>query len=205
MAPKFGMSFLNKAGTGLDSDHRPGRIPASTSQTTSGTRVRAKNTPPAEAPLGEEFRQSQPLTRRQDSFLPCLPTACAPRMSGRLYNMNTDVGPDKFYKRSQEKNTSSAAGCFLAFQPTPWSRIAVAFRSVISGRCFIQAARLVFSASGFHHLGGRSQSVRIPQERGCQVPTMVPFGTRWSIAFSGCPRGTRIAERRSVRRHAEPN
>ena len=59
----------------------------------------------------------------------------------------------KFYKRSQEKNTSSAAGCFLAFQPTPWSRIAVAFRSVISGRCFIQAARLVFSASGFHHLG----------------------------------------------------
>src|SRR5271168_702109 len=75
------------------------------------------------------------MTNQPSAYLPNVPT------------------PDWFYKRSQEKNTSSAAGCFLAFQPTPWSRIAVAFRSVISGRCFIQAARLVFSASGFHHLG----------------------------------------------------
>src|ERR1700678_506327 len=61
--------------------------------------------------------------------------------------------PDKFYKRSQGENTSPSAGFFLAVQPTPWSRIVVAFRSVISGRCFIRAARLVFLASGFHRLG----------------------------------------------------
>jgi hypothetical protein len=44
------------------------------------------------------------------------------------------VDPDKFYKRSQEKNTSSTAGGFSGFQPTPLSRIVLAFRSVISGR-----------------------------------------------------------------------
>ena len=45
--------------------------------------------------------------------------------------------PDKFYKRSQEKNTFPAAGFFLAVQPTPLSKIVLAFRSVFSGRCFI--------------------------------------------------------------------
>src|SRR5271155_5478225 len=50
--------------------------------------------------------------------------------------------PEKFYKRSREKNTSSTAGFFLGFQPTPLSRIVLAFRSVISGRCPIRAARL---------------------------------------------------------------
>src|SRR5271156_5430394 len=59
--------------------------------------------------------------------------------------------PDKFYKRSQGKRTSPSAGGFLAFQPTLLSKIAVAFRSVISGRCSIQAALLVFSTSGFRH------------------------------------------------------
>src|SRR5271155_3220153 len=59
--------------------------------------------------------------------------------------------PDKFYKRSQGKKTSPSAGVFLAVQPTPLNRIVLAFRSVISGRCSIQAALLVFSASGFRH------------------------------------------------------
>jgi hypothetical protein len=40
----------------------------------------------------------------------------------------------EFYKRSQEKNTSPVAGVFLDVQPTPWSRIVLAFRSADSGR-----------------------------------------------------------------------
>ena len=59
-------------------------------------------------------------------------------------------GPDKFYKRSQGENTFPAAGFFVAVQPAPLSRIVVAFRSLISGRCFIQPAFLVFLVSGFH-------------------------------------------------------
>jgi hypothetical protein len=43
-------------------------------------------------------------------------------------------GRDKFYKRSQGKNTSSTAGSFVGFQPTSLSRIILAFRSAISGR-----------------------------------------------------------------------
>jgi hypothetical protein len=72
----------------------------------------------------------------------------------RFFHPHSSVGfsPDKFYKRSQEKNTSATAGSFLGFQPTPLSRIVLAFRSVISGRCFTTAACLVFSASGFHHV-----------------------------------------------------
>ena len=42
--------------------------------------------------------------------------------------------PDKFYKRSQEKNTSPVAGFFLDVQPAPLSRIVLAFRSADSGR-----------------------------------------------------------------------
>ena len=45
-----------------------------------------------------------------------------------------DSTRDKFYKRSQGKNTSSTAGSFVGFQPTSLSRIILAFRSAISGR-----------------------------------------------------------------------
>jgi len=60
--------------------------------------------------------------------------------------------PDKFYKRSQEKNTSAVAGFFLDVQPAPLSRIVLAFRSWISGRYESSVAFLGFSISGFHHL-----------------------------------------------------
>ena len=55
----------------------------------------------------------------------------------------------------------------------------MAFRSVISGRCFIQATLLVFSPSGFHHFGA-TKPVRSEthKQHGCQVPTMVLLGTR---------------------------
>ena len=88
------------------------------------------------------------------------------------------VLPDSFYKRSQGKKTSPSAGVFLAFQPTLLSKIAVAFRSVISGRCSIQAALLVFSASGFRHFGAtKPVSSETHKQHGCQVPTMVLLGT----------------------------
>src|SRR5271169_7127694 len=92
---------------------------------------------------------------------------------------NSEVVPDLFYKRSQEKNTSPVAGFFLGFQPTALSRIVLAFRSLISGRCFIRAALLVFSASGFHQFL-RDEAGRFGdhKQHGCQVPTMVLSGTR---------------------------
>jgi hypothetical protein len=46
----------------------------------------------------------------------------------------TILTPDKFYKRSQEKNTSPTAGSFIGFQPGSLSRIVLAFRSAVSGR-----------------------------------------------------------------------
>jgi hypothetical protein len=47
--------------------------------------------------------------------------------------------PGKFYKGSQEKNTSSLAGFFFDVQPAPWSKIVFAFRSVNSGRYNIRS------------------------------------------------------------------
>src|SRR5271154_4057644 len=86
--------------------------------------------------------------------------------------------PDKFYKRSQGKNTSPVAGGFLAVQPASLSKIAVACRSVISGRCSIQAALLVFSASGFRRFGAtKPVSSETHKQHGCQLPTMVLLGT----------------------------
>jgi hypothetical protein len=66
--------------------------------------------------------------------------------------------PDKFYKRSQGKNTSPVAGVFLNVQPTPLSRIVLAFRSVDSGRYDIRVALLVFSTSGVHRLRDEASS-----------------------------------------------
>src|ERR1700677_317429 len=66
---------------------------------------------------------------------------------------SVSLSPDKFYKRSQEKNTSPVAGFFLGFQPTPFEQDCSGVPFRISGRCFIRAARLVFLASGFHRFG----------------------------------------------------
>src|ERR1700677_1074083 len=102
--------------------------------------------------------------------------------------------PDKFYKRSQEKNTSAVAGVFLAVQPAPLSRIVLVFRSVFSGRCEISAASLVFSLSGVHRLFTtkpfRSWDQQAARLLGANHGSI---GDSWPIAFSGCPRGTRVA------------
>jgi hypothetical protein len=58
--------------------------------------------------------------------------------------------PDKFYKRSQGKNTSSTAGSFIGLQPASWSRIVLAFRSTISGRYAQLRSGFGFPSSGFH-------------------------------------------------------
>ena len=89
------------------------------------------------------------------------------------------LSPDKFYKRSQEKNTSPVAGFFLAVQPAPSSRIVLAFRSLISGRYESPVALLVFSTSGFHRLlATKPVCSETNKQRGCQLSTMVLLGTR---------------------------
>src|SRR5271154_7370980 len=77
---------------------------------------------------------------------------------------NSEVVPDLFYKRSQEKNTSPVAGFFLGFQPTALSRIVLAFRSAISGRYAPLHSAFGFVCQRFSSVSARrSQSVRRPQ------------------------------------------
>src|ERR1700693_1437951 len=106
----------------------------------------------------------------------------------------TRLGLDRFHKGSQGKNTSPVAGVFLAVQPTPLSRIVLAFRSVSSGRHKIAIATLVFSTSGFHRLFAtkpvRSETNKAARLSGANHGSI---GDSWPIAFSGCPRGTRVA------------
>src|SRR5271155_4837254 len=62
-------------------------------------------------------------------------------------------------------------------QHNPRLRIG-AGRSVISGRCSIQAALLVFSTSGFRHFGAtKPVGSETHKQHGCQLPTMVLLGT----------------------------
>ena len=87
--------------------------------------------------------------------------------------------PDKFHKGSQEKKHFSCGRSFSCVQPAPLSRFVLAFRSVSSGRYVVAVALLVFSPSGFHHFFA-TKPVRSETNKqyGCQVATMVPFGTR---------------------------
>jgi len=71
------------------------------------------------------------------------------------------------------------AGVFLDVQPTPLSRIVLAFRSVDSGRYDIPVALLVFSTSGFHRfLTTKPVRSETHKQYGCQMATMVLLGTR---------------------------
>ena len=87
--------------------------------------------------------------------------------------------PDLFHKGSQEKKHFSCGRSFSCVQPAPLSRFVLAFRSVSSGRYVVAVALLVFSPSGFHHFFA-TKPVRSETNKqyGCQVATMVPFGTR---------------------------
>jgi hypothetical protein len=97
----------------------------------------------------------------------------------REYTRDDGLSPDKFHKRSQEKNSSPAAGVFLAVQPTSLSRFVLAFRSGSSGRYAILVALLGFSTSGFHRFC-TTKPIRSETNKqyGCQLATMVPLGTR---------------------------
>jgi hypothetical protein len=70
----------------------------------------------------------------------------------------------------------------------------LAFGSRILGRCFVRAALMVFSATGFHRLGAtkpvRSETNQAARLSGANRGSI---GGSWPIAFSGYPRGTRVA------------
>src|SRR5271163_4343894 len=84
----------------------------------------------------------------------------------------------KFYKRSQEKNSFPAAGFLVGFQPTSWSRIVVAFRSVLSGRCAQLRRGFGFPCQRFSsRLRDEASLFGDHKQHGCQVPTMVLLGT----------------------------
>lgn len=71
-------------------------------------------------------------------------------------------------KGVKKKNTSPVAGFLLDVQPTPLSRIVLAFRSLDSGRYDIGVALLVFSAGGFHRfLATRPVRSETDKQQGC--------------------------------------
>ena len=81
---------------------------------------------------------------------------------------------DQFYKRSQEKNSFPAAGFLVGFQPTSWSRIVVAFRSVLSGRCAQLRRGFGFPCQRFSsRLRDEASLFGDHKQHGCQLPTMV--------------------------------
>jgi hypothetical protein len=84
-------------------------------------------------------------------------------------------------KGVKKKNTSPVAGFLLDVQPTPLSRIVLAFRSVDSERYqHSSVAVWVFSTSGFHHLFATKpvSSETNKAERWPNMATIVLFGTR---------------------------
>jgi hypothetical protein len=89
-----------------------------------------------------------------------------------------ELSLDKFYKRSQEKNTSPTAGSFIGFQPGSLSRIVLAFRSAVSGRYAQLRSAFGFPCQRFSSLDA-TKPVRSEthKQHGCQVPTMVLLGT----------------------------
>src|ERR1700679_1352260 len=116
------------------------------------------------------------------------------RHSRREFNRWCTSSSGLFYKRSQEKNTSPVARFFLGFQPTPFEQDCSGVPFRISGRWFIQPALLVFSASGFHRFCAtkpvRSETHKQQRLSGANHGSI---GDSWPTAFSGCPRGTRVA------------
>src|SRR5271169_5803983 len=127
----------------------------------------AKTASHAESPMTTADLNVRMGKRIADSVYPSIP------------QYNFFVTPDKFYKRSQEKNSFPAAGFLVGFQPTSWSRIVVAFRSVLSGRCAQLRSGFGFPCQRFSSLGRDEASLfGDHKQHGCQVPTMVLLGTR---------------------------
>src|SRR3974390_2169897 len=103
--------------------------------------------------------------------------------------------PDKFYKGSQEENTSPTAGFFLNVQPAPLSRVVLGFRSIDSERYeYSYVAVCFFSTSGFHHFFVTKpvSSETSKAERWSNCGDHSSIWDSWPIAFSGYPRGPRV-------------
>jgi hypothetical protein len=86
-------------------------------------------------------------------------------------------------------------------------------RSVLTNRAMCSVAGQYrpavgfFSTSGFHRFFATKpvSSETDKAERWSNVATIVLSGTRWPIAFSGCPRGPRVGCETRCPRHAAPN
>src|ERR1700691_1949022 len=140
--------------------------------------------PPVDKSIRFGRSQHRSLARDKKLRRPSCPDQGIRSRANRREDIIAASTPDKFYKRSQEKNTSPVAGFFLGFQPTPFEQDCSGVPFRISGRWFIQPALLVFSASGFHRFCA-TKPVRSEthKQHGCQVPTMVLLGTRGPQLF----------------------
>jgi hypothetical protein len=87
--------------------------------------------------------------------------------------------PDKFYKRSQGKNSFPAAGFFLAVQPTSFEQDCSGFPFHDLGTLLRSRSALGFPCQRFSSLSRNEASLfGDHKQHGCQVPTMVLLGTR---------------------------
>jgi len=86
------------------------------------------------------------------------------------------------------------AGVFLALQPAILSRIVLGFRTVISGRYEQWCSDCGFLYQRFSSLLlRRSQPILRPtSSTRLSGANHGSIGDSWPIAFSGCPRGTRV-------------
>jgi hypothetical protein len=118
------------------------------------------------------------------------------------------LGPGKFYKRrSQEKTLLYRLDFFLLRSPLDGAGSVLNSRAMCSVAGRVGPAVWVFSTSGFHRFFA-NEAARF---RNQQSRISVKFGDHssiwdsWPIAFSGYPRGPRVACETRCPKHAAPN
>jgi hypothetical protein len=117
------------------------------------------------------------------------------------------IGPDKFYKGgSQEKTHLPRPEFFLLPSPRDQARSVLSGRAMDSGAGHCSPVVWVSSTSGFHRLFATkpvsSETSKAERWSGANHGSI---GDSWPIAFSGCPRGSRVTCETQCPRRIWPN
>jgi hypothetical protein len=115
--------------------------------------------------------------------------------------------PGKFYKgRTQEKTPLPRLEFFLLRSPPDRARSVLTARTKCSVAGHYGPAVRVFSTSGFHRfLATKPISSETNKAERSSVGDHSSIRDSWPIAFSGYPRGTRVAWETRCPRHTAPN
>ena len=91
-----------------------------------------------------------------------------------------------------KRDSFPTAGFFLPVQPTSFEQDCSCLPFHDLGTLLHAGGALVFLPAVSSLSRNEASRFGDHKRHGCQVPTMV-LGDSWPIAFSGCPRGTRVA------------